>query len=285
MHKILQFFYKFRVMFLFILLEGISLVLLVRNNKYQQTVYLSSANDFTARMYEWSSSITDFFKLKSTNAQLAAENAQLLNQINDLENRLVMAEERANGIENPRLPSENQLDYIPAKVINNSTNHLKNYITINKGALDGIEPDMGVVSSSGAVGIIKNVSEHFAVIVPLLNPTLKLNCKLKTSNYSGPLVWDGTDARYSDMKDIARHVQVQVGDTIITSGLSSTFPEGIAVGTVKICELDDSDMFHKIKVELATNFSTLTYVQVIRNANKKEQQQLEQRSTQDSNKK
>ena len=281
MHKLFQFIFRFRVLLLFIALEAVSFVLVVNNNRYQHTTFFNSANTVVSACYEVSNSVIEFFKLKRTNADLATENAVLLNRITDLENQLEKRREEQLGIINPHIPAEKELYFIPAKVINISTNKIKNYITINKGLRDGVRPNMGVICSNGVVGIVKDVSERFAVVISLLNPDLKLSCKLTTNSYSGPLIWDGADYRFSNLQNIARHIEVATGDTVITSGNSNVFPAGLPVGIVEETELVESDMAHRIKVRLAVDFSALSYVDVVSNANMDEQQALEQKSLTD----
>ncbi|HBZ34349.1 MAG TPA: rod shape-determining protein MreC [Bacteroidales bacterium] len=276
MNNLLKFLIKFRATFLFIALEVIALMLLFTKQSYQSSAFFSSANIVVAQLYSMSNSVVEFFKMKSDNAALAEENTLLTNKINELENTIVMLKEQNMGVTPVFVPAENDLHYISAKVINITTNRQKNYLTINKGSRDGIMPGMGVISAEGAVGVVKNVSEKFAVIIPILNPELQLNCRFKATDYAGPLVWDGADYRFANLEDIARHVELNNGDTLVTSGLTSTFPQGILVGVVENNTLNESDAYYHIKVRLAVNFRTLTYVRVISNANSAEQHQLEQ---------
>ena len=164
---------------------------------------------------------------------------------------------------------------ISAKVINSSTNKLQNYITLNKGSRDGIQADMGVISSEGVVGIVKTVSTKFSVVIPILNQNIKINTKFKKNNYSGPLVWNGEDYRIAKLTDIARHVEFSLGDTLVTSGFTSTFPEGIPVGTIEDFNIKESEPYYNIKVLLSVNFRTLSHVKVINYLNYKEQKNLE----------
>ena len=120
-------------------------------------------------------------------------------------------------------------NFIVAQVINNSVSNSHNYITLNKGSRDGLHSEMGVVDQNGIVGIVNAVSDNFAVVISLLNPKLRLSCKVKGSSYFGSLVWDGKDARYAVLEEMPRHVKFAKGDTIITSGYSAVFPEGIMV--------------------------------------------------------
>jgi len=168
-----------------------------------------------------------------------------------------------------------EYEFISAKVINNSTNKLQNYITLNKGLRDGIKVDMGVIGDEGVVGIIKTVSDKFSVVIPVLNDKIKINCKFKKNNYSGPLQWPGVDYRYAELKDIARHVEFSLGDSLVTSGFTNTFPEGIPVGTIENFNIKESEAYYNIKVKLAVNFRTLSHVKVINYKNYNEQRILE----------
>jgi rod shape-determining protein MreC len=231
-----------------------------------------------AEMYEWSNSVVEFFKLRAANDNLSEENTALKNQIIKLQNELSTLRPEKKDSLHFRIPPEMEYEFISAKVINSSTIKLQNYITLNKGAIDGIKPDMGVISDEGVVGIVKTVSNRFSVVIPILNPKIEISCRFKRSNYSGGLVWNGEDYRYANLTDIARHVEFQLGDTLITSGLTCTFPEGIPVGNIEDFKINESDAYYKIKVKLAVNFRTLSHVKVINYLNYPEQKELEKKS-------
>jgi rod shape-determining protein MreC len=168
-------------------------------------------------------------------------------------------------------------DVIAAKVVNNSVMYLSNYITINKGSADGISSDMCVVSERGVVGIVSTVAEHYSTVLPLLNPRFRLSCKVLGSNYFGSMSWDGRSARYAQLDELPRHVEFNEGDTIVTSGFSAIFPEGILVGKVSsFDERQRDDNFYSLTVKLATDFYRLSSVMVIRNYHRDEQLQLEE---------
>ncbi len=249
--------------------------MIVKNQEYQRSVFLSSSNSIVSNMYEWSNSVVEFFKLRTANENLSEENTALKNQIIDLQNQLYAIKPQASDSVRFKIPPEMQYRFISAKVINSSTNKIQNYITLNKGMIDGIKVDMGVINDEGVVGIVKNVSEHFSVVIPVLNNKFELNCKFKRNNYSGGLIWEGKDYRYANLTDIARHVEFSLGDTLITGGLTKSFPEGILVGTVEDFKLKESDAYYDIKVKLAANFRTLSHVKVIDYLNFKEQDTLE----------
>ncbi len=252
--------------------------MIVKNQGYQKSVFLSSSNTMVSGMYEWSNSVVEFFKLRVANDNLSEENTALKNQLIRLENKLATLKPQAKDSIRFRIPPEMEYQFISAKVISCSTNKLQNYITLNKGSRDGIRPDMGVVSDEGVVGIIKTVSEKYSVVIPILNPKIEISCKFKRNNYSGGLLWSGEDYRYANLTDIARHVELSLGDTLITSGLTSTFPEGIPVGNIEDFKIKESDAYYKIKVKLSVNFRTLSHVKVIDYLNYNEQKELKKKA-------
>jgi len=278
MRNLFNFLIRYSVLFLFLFLEIISFTLIVKNQGYQKSVFLSSSNSVVAEMYEWSNGVVEFFKLRAANDNLSEENTALKNQVIQLQNQLETLKPRVKDSIRFQIPPEMEYRFIAAKVINCSTNKLQNSITLNKGSRDGVQPDMGVVSDEGVVGIVKVVNEKNSVVIPILNPRIEINCKFKRTNYTGPLKWEGDDYRYANLNDIARHVELTLGDTIITSGFTSTFPEGIPVGYIEDFKIKESDAYYKIKVKLAVNFRTLSHVKVINYLNYKEQKELEKKA-------
>lgn len=275
MRKLILFLVKYSIVFLFLILEIISLALFVNNEQYQKSVFFSSSNTVVAGLYSVSNTVVEFFKLKATNESLSAENAVLKDRLFDLENKIASIEYIDTASVLYHLFPENEYQFIPAKVINNSTNKNLNFITLNRGSRDGIRPDMGIVSADGVVGIVKTVSDRFSVVISILNPMIQVNTKISRNNYTGPLVWDGEDYRYADLLDIPRHVELQVGDTLLTSGLTTTFPEGIPVGVIESFSLNEGDAYYNIRVKLAVNFRVLSQVNAVDYLNYKEQNKLE----------
>jgi rod shape-determining protein MreC len=252
--------------------------MIVKNQDYQKSVFLSSSNSVVSGLYKWNNSVVEFFKLRAANDNLSHENTELKNQLINLHNKLSSLQPELKDTIRFHIPPEMEYQFIAAKVINSSTNKLQNYITLNKGAADGVRVDMGVISEEGVVGIVKTVSNRFSVVIPVLNPKIEISSKFKRNNYSSPLHWSGEDYRYANLTDIARHVEMSLGDTLITSGLTSTFPEGIPVGYIEDFNIEESDPYYKIKVKLAVNFRTLSHVKVINYLNYKEQRNLEKTS-------
>jgi rod shape-determining protein MreC len=286
MKTLLKFFVTYGIYFIFVLLEVISLLLVVNNNHYQQSVFLSSCNKLSATVYNYNHSIIDYFSLRRTNEELSAENAQLKNRVIKAENLLHAIKKDSINKISCKVNPEKVYTCYSAKVINNSTNKLLNYITINRGYKDGIKAEMSVVNAQGVVGIVKAVSEKFSVVMPLLNSNAQISCKLRSKTIPtdsvgvvkdiGSLKWDGFDYRFADLIQVPRHVPIKKGDEIVTSGYSDFFPEGILVGKVESFEKANDDNYYTIKVRLAVNFKTVSYVQVLDYKNRMEQQQLEQ---------
>ncbi len=275
MRKLLAFLIRFSVVIIFMLLEVIAFIMIVKNNDYQKSVFFSSGNTMLASMYEVSNSVVEFFSLKSANESLAEENILLKNRLVELQNHLDAIQQPEADTGNFLISPDKEVSYILAKVINKSTNKTRNFITLNKGSRDGIMPDMGVINEDGVVGFVAQVSERFSVILPVLNPKFSIIGKFERHNYSGPVVWEGADYRYGSLRDIARHVKFSLGDTLVTSGYTKSFPEGIPIGTVDDFKISEGDTYYDIKLKLAVNFRSLSYVQVIRYLHNDEQNKLE----------
>ncbi|MGD9931141.1 MAG: rod shape-determining protein MreC [Mangrovibacterium sp.] len=255
---------------LFLVLESISLVLIVNYNNFQKVQFLNSSNRVTASIYESFNSVYSFFNLRQTNAELAAENARLRNQLQTFVGEMV-------SLQADSIPTDSvQYEFIPARVINSSFNKQYNYITLNKGRKDGVEPDMGIIGPTGVVGIITQVSDHYATGPTILNKRWRVSAKIKSSNYFGSLAWDGLNYQKASLNEIPFHVEMTIGDTIVTSGYSSVFPEGIPIGQIDDFTYQSGDNFYDISVTLTTNFANLRHVEVIKNNHRNELNNMQQ---------
>lgn len=276
MQTILNFLIKHNHWFLFTLLEGISFVLIVSFNNYQNAVMFTSANSLAGGIYSAITDVDSYFTLKGDNARLKEHNRMLLEELEQAQNGLRMMKEEHLLATHP-LTQDNGSGffYKTATVVNNSLNKVDNYITIDKGTSDGIDSEMGVFSDKGVVGIVYQSSANYSVVIPLLNSKSKVNCRVKGSNSFCALQWDGSDTRYSYLIDLPRYALFENGDTVTTSGFSSIFPADVPVG--RICNLEDSEdgLFYRAKVELFVDFSSVSDVFVVGNNGKDEQSQLE----------
>ncbi|MBR1946798.1 MAG: rod shape-determining protein MreC [Bacteroidaceae bacterium] len=273
MHTLLNFFIKHNHWFLFLLLEGIGVMLIVQFNNYQNAKMFTSANSVAGNLFAAITDVNSYFALKSENARLLQYNKELNGQVTALKARLAQHQDSAMVATLPH--KANGFFYNCATVVNNALNAVNNYITIDKGTADGVEAEMGVFCNEGVVGIIYTASEHYSVVIPLLNSKSSISCRVKGSDSFCTLQWDGSDTRYSYLVDLPRYTKFEIGDTVVTSGFSSIFPADIPVGIIERTEDSDDGMFAQARVELFTNFATLRKVYIVGNEGRKEQWELE----------
>lgn len=269
MKELLRFFIRYHFALLFIFLESIGITILIQHNTYQKARFVNFTHAISGNFSKKIASISDYFSLHEENRQLIEENNRLYN--------LIKGSVNVNYIDQ-KLKTESNLRlkyvFIPARVINNSTNKQFNYIILNKGRRDGIEPDMAVVCNDGIVGVIKEVSENFSSAISFLNRNLQISAKIKKSGHFGPLEWTGTGHQRARLKDIPHNISISVGDTITTSGYSAIFPENYMIGKISDFKLEGGN-YYNITVKLSTDFKNIRNVQVIKNLYKKEQEKLE----------
>lgn len=248
--------------------------MLVNYNNYQKSEFLNSSNAISGGIYQKVSSVTDYLSLAKTNEELNRENVRLRNLLHSsykltTDSSFVFLD----------TIYKQQYIYRTAKIINNSVNKQLNYITLNKGRIHGIEREMAVVTDNGVVGVVKSVSDNFASVISVLNDRLRISAKLKGNNYHGSLIWDGVDYRKAMLKDIPFHVKIAKGDTIVTSGYSAIFPEGLQLGMVDEVMTSSGSNFQNIKVLLSNDFKSLSYVKVVGDLMKEERLKLEEEAT------
>ena len=275
MRNLLNFLIRYNYCFLFLLLEVVGFVLLIRFNRYQQSVCFTSANQVAGKVYEISGGILSYFHLKTVNEDLLDRNLWLEQRVSLLEKTL-----HERGIDSARLYSleqaaMNSLRIFKANVIKNSLNRADNYITLDKGSRDGIRPEMGVIDANGVVGIVYKTSVHYALVIPLLNSKSSISCKILGSDYFGYLRWEGGDSRFAYLKDLPRHAEFNLGDTVVTSGYSAVFPEGVMVGTVDDMQDSHDGLSYLLKVKLATDFGKVSDVRIMARSGQAEEKELE----------
>lgn len=255
--------------FLFLILEVISFILIVQNNYYQRSGFINSTNKFSGNILTTFNNISQYFSLKDANRKLSKENARLLSE----SKKFYMKTDDHMFYYNDTLYRQ-QYEFINTKVINNSTNKRNNYITLNKGSRQGITKDMGVITSTGIVGIVKEVSSDFSSVISVLHKDMKISAKMKKNGHIGTVIWKGGDYRYGELIDIPTHVKPTLGDTIITSGYSSMFPEGVMIGTISDYKIEKGDNFYSIVIKFSTDFNSISYAYVVRNIMKGELDKL-----------
>ena len=297
MQTLLKFILRYGNFLLFLLLEVAAFLLVVWSNAYPRSSALSTANRLVAWQYEMVAEVTGYFGLKGVNERLAAENASLRSQIENNgqlpgcagvpacyiaqggavsipHQSRQWAESDADSTKivstNSKSPFKGDLEgpriiYREGKVVQMTMNGMRNYLTINRGEEDGVYEGMGVRNEEGAVGIVATVGKHYAVVLPLINIETHLSCRFLKNDYIGTLQWDGRDTRFAELADVATHLEVNAGDTVVTSGLSTSFPAGVPVGVVEECRLEEGASYYTVRVRLFTDFRRLRYIEVIDN--------------------
>lgn len=270
MQNLLRLIIRFSFQIIFVILEVIALTLVFQRNPLPHARFFQFSQDVNGFFYTQTNHFIRFFRLTDENAMLVTENARLNNE---LANRLRYSTGRDSAVTFSQ-PGY-VFDFVPAQVVNNSINRQNNYITLNVGYTQGIEQGMGVVGSNGIVGVVRNVSANFCTVISVLNSMFKGSVKLARTNYFGTLSWPGHNYQEAIVTEIPGHINVYVGDTIITSGYSTIFPEDQMVGLVSGIEKNPAGSFYELKISLNQDFKKLTRVYVIKNFRKAEQEKLE----------
>jgi len=254
---LLKFFRRISMFLVFLILETIAFLMIVNHGTFQKSIFQNTILDVTSVFYEQISSVTDYFSLKNVNDDLAKKNADLQRRVNNLEDFI-----SRKGYE-ATLYEDTIIKIIPAKVINQTVDKINNCLIINKGLNDGVRENMGVINTEGVVGVVQSVSSNYAVVISILSSKLKISGKFKKSGYLCSVSWDGNSPYTGSVIDIPEHIMVEIGDTIITSGYSSIFPENIVIGTVKSVSPNPSTAWNDLKINYATDFMAIRYVNVI----------------------
>lgn len=274
MERLFLFFYQYRAFFTFLFMEVICAWLIIENNHYQGARFFNSSSSIVASLNTFSQGVREYFLLRKINSTLAEENAVLrtrLEQMNQYQYALAN-----NHPDSVKLDSAviKQYDFISAKVVANTVNRYTNFLTINKGADDGVEKGMAVISPLGIVGKVKTTSKHFSVVTSILHIDVQVSVVIKSSGYFGTVQWDGRDPDYVKLKFIPKHLNPVKGDTIVTSGYNAVYPEGIMVGVVDEVKKDEK-MYYDLTVKLSQDFRKLSYVEVVRSFLRHERDSLE----------
>ncbi len=264
MRNLLDFLYRYRTFWLFIVLEVFCAWLIIQYNNRYNASFLNSSNALAANISQAAQNTENYFKLAEINRQLLEENERLRDSI----------------ISHPYVYSGDdsiQTSYgaTIARVINNSYQRSMNFMTLDVGENEGITPGMGVISGTGVIGQVKSVSEHFSTVISLLHRNLMVSSTIKRTNTICSVTWDGLSPIRAEVKFIPKHIDLQEGDTVVTSDYNSVFPPGILIGVVSEINLKEEDVYYGAKIDLSTDFTSLTYAYVISNELKSEKDSLE----------
>lgn len=268
MRTLLRFIQKYSNLLLFLLLEIVAVFMIVQGNSYQRSKIIGLNRQVSGYIYSKFDGAREYLSLKETNSRLVEENAGLKNRIHRL-NLLMDSSIVRTGLLDPV-----HFQYVPCRVVRNSVFKQYNYMTLDRGKNQGVVRDMGVISENGLVGIVLESSNNYSTVIPVINRDFRLSVKLASNDYAGILQWEGESPRYAVLNEIPFHVDLLDRDTVVTSGFSAIFPEGIEVGTIESFTLEKGN-FYEIRVRLSANFQQLYHVNVIRNYRQMEQLNLE----------
>jgi rod shape-determining protein MreC len=271
MGRVFLFIYQYRAFFTFLMLELFCSWLIVVNNQYQGASFFNSANSFVAGINGFSQNTKQYFSLRETNTLLSEENTTLRRKLEQF-NQAALKIDTIGPADSSAIK---RFDFVSAKVVNNSVERQTNFVTINRGSEDGIKAGMAVISTQGVVGKVKITSDHYSVVTSLLNIDIMVSAIMQRTGYFGTIEWDGGNPDYVKLKFIPLHVKPVVGDTIVTSGYSGVFPEGIMIGTISAVNHGRETSFHDLDVKLSQDFRKLSFTMVIKSNLKSELDSLE----------
>lgn len=265
MYNLIHFLWKHLAIIVFTILEIVSIIFIVQNSNYQKQSVISSANEFSGNIMQRWDNLTGYFYLRTINEQLAYHNALLMNR---LPSSYIITTDKIYKTNDTLY--RKQFDYSVAKVISNSTGKRNNYLIINKGQNQGVKPDQAILSPRGVVGIVKDVSSNFSSVLSILHSDARVSAKIRRNGYVGTVIWDGKDARFGKLIDIPYHLSVKIGDTIVTSGYSTVFPENVVIGFISEVKPNVNDNFYDLKIYFSTDFNRVSQVYIVQNNFKSE---------------
>lgn len=274
MQQILSFFLKNKFFLLFLSLELIAIFFTIQSHSYHRSKFVNSSNFITGGIYNKINNFKEFVLLKGENKRLSEENVHLKNLLN-------LKDLSISGLDSliiDTLDYYQKYNYISAKVVNNEFRKNNNYLTINKGSTNGISSDLGVINSKGIIGITRSVSNRYTTVLSILNVNYQINVKLLNSDHFGSLSWDNKDYKTVQLLYLPIQANIKIGDTILTGGKSTMFPEGIPVGIVKDFKTKNNN-YENINIALFNDMSAISYVEVIDNLDKIEIKSLEENTS------
>ena len=268
MRNIFLFIRRYFNLLFFLLLQGFCIYLIVQYNTYHNAVFSNTANQLTGKVNEQYNKAEDFFYLKKTNDSLVKANERLYNKLKadfllpDTTSKTVV-----DTIKIDSLTEYRKYAYLQAAVIENSVTTQSNYIVLARGKAQQLKEGMGVIGiNNGVVGIVTAVSNDYAVVMSLLHKDSHINGKLYKGGETGTITWDGKTPNIISLTDIPKSAKVAKGDTVITSGISTTsLPKGMFIGYVTEVIAEKSSNNFLIKLKTATDFYNLQYVYAIDN--------------------
>lgn len=283
MISLFKFLFRIRIILAFLILEAICFILIVNHNRYQQSTFLNSSNAVVASINQKNTALVSYFNLEAQNETLVSENSRLRDELDKVrrlkEDTELKLREQTFLYDSTAVPILSevayQFEFRAANVINNSTMLTNNYLTLDKGSLDKVAEGMGVIGPEGIVGRIYSVSDHFSLAISLLHSEVLISSVIKRENILCSTTWDGESAQFGNLLHVPRHFSPVVGDTVVTSSYNAIYPPGAIIGTVAEVEIGEGATFYEIKVDLSTDFNSVSTVYVLYDSLKNERTLIE----------
>jgi len=271
--RIFEFIYYHLGVIVFVILEALSIVALYNGSAFQRSVMGRRALETSAKMSGMTTAVVDYFNLTEVNRELTDENMALRTQLEAMTAAMDNAE-RDSAISHWSNFDNPDIEYVGAKIVYMSIHQTQNRIIIDKGSADGVERDMGVVADGCAVGVVDAVSEHYAVVLPLINPAIQISAKIMNNDQLGIISWDGTWSDKVELDEVPSHIKTKPGQKVLTSGHSTIFPENVLIGRISRTKSKQVEGFNHIIVDLAVDYGKIKHVGVVRYRNKAEFEKL-----------
>ena len=268
MRNIFLFIRRYFNLLFFLVLQGLSIYMIVHYSKYHQAAFGNMSNQLTGKVNTQYSRINNYFHLKRINDSLVKANENLYNKLKiDFELPDTTTKSMIDSIRVDSILQFRKYTYLNARVVSNSISTQNNFIVLSRGKSGQLHEGMGVVDpGNGVVGIITEVTADYAVVMSLLHKDSHISGKLFKGGETGTLSWDGKAPNIITLMNIPKSAKVVKGDTVITSGFSTTFPKGMMIGTVDEVFAEKSTSNFRIRLRTAANFYNLQYVYAIDNS-------------------
>lgn len=260
MNNLLLFIIRYSAFLLFLFLELIAIVLIVKYNDDQRSIFLNSSSIISGKLYNVADKAYEYNNLRTVADSLAQENARLKAELYNTQRTLEYLPSDDQPIDSCLLEPFN---LIHARVINNSINQRNNHFTIDRGAIDSIRPGMGVISPNGIAGIVDQVGERYSTAISILHSAARISASIRRNQYFGSLVWKEIDPEHMILEAVPRQADIVKGDTVVTSGYSFIYPKGIFIGTIADFWSEGGSNYYTIKVKLHEDIARLDRVYVV----------------------
>ena len=274
MNNLIQFLQKNFHYLLFIILQIICIIFIYNSLNYPRFQLSTAGKVITGPFYQARYNFTKHFNFEIENQNLVEQNIKLLREY---EQNFITTKDTLISV-NSALSNEKKTrvyDYLYAHVIHNTIHKKNNYLIIDKGSIHGIKEDMAVLCPEGVVGVVNDVSTHFASVISVLHSDSRISAKVYPANQLGNIIWEEGNPETAYLLDIPQHININKGDSVFTSGYSYVFPKDILIGTVQEKKTNSKSSFLKIKIKLSVNFSQLNTVYLVKNLYKTELDSLQ----------